>query len=80
MTPGFIYALFMSEGEDYMVTSRSEVHAGTLEERVLHPAAAAGVNGKALVVWQQDDITSGWDILGRFVMPYWRWLPVVLVW
>lgn len=66
------------EGEEYMVTSRLEVRAGTLEERVLHPAAAAGINGKAMLVWQQDDAASGWDILGRFVIPYWNWLPLVI--
>ncbi len=76
--PRIYFRTVYGEGEDCMVTSRLEVHAGTLEERVLHPAAAAGVNGKALVVWQQDDIASGWDILGRFIFPYWIWLPVVM--
>lgn len=75
--PRLYFRLVLGDGESFVVDPRLEVHAGTTEEVLLNPAVSTSMNGKAFVVWQQGDTASGLDLLGRFVMPYWRWIPVV---
>lgn len=66
------------EQDEYLAGDREQVQAGSDTERVLKSVCSAGRKGQALLVWQRKDPADDWDMLSRFAMPYWSWLPLLL--